>query len=185
MDHCLSSWQPQHVVSSFTTAMALGLLRFVYALNIAAAGSSGLLNLAGPSLASRLLWEGSVAPWAALPLLGAMWVTVAALSAAGLAQPLAFRRAADCALCLPSPPAACPNSVLGRSLPCSALPLFQLVYKSLFLGLVVLPAWLKTGSTGGAPLSLVLIFGAYVPLLAAAIPWGHLLRQAKGRAKAE
>jgi hypothetical protein len=55
----------------------------------------------------------------------------------------------------------------------SALPLFQLVYKALWLGTQVLPTYLKTGSVD-VPISLALIFAGYVAVLPFVVPWRHL-----------
>ena len=92
-------------------------LRLVYVANVVVAGQIGLSALFAPARAAATVFQGAVTPSEGLRVVGALWLAIAVLSAAGVLSPR----------------------------PLSAVLLLQLVYKGSWLLVAGLPA-LRAGT---------------------------------------
>ncbi len=123
----------------------LNWMRFMYAYNIGGAGIVGLITLFAPNFAAQYVFSGTTVPSIAMSILGSIWFAVGVLSVFGLFHPLQF----------------------------SPMFLIQLVYKSVWLLFIALPA-LFTGNEGSIPLVMIILFVFWVVGLPFAIPFRYL-----------
>jgi hypothetical protein len=65
-------------------------LRVLFALDVIGAGGPGVLMLAAPEAANRLLFAGGLTPDAGTRVLGCVWVSLGVLAVAGLFRPVTF-----------------------------------------------------------------------------------------------
>ena len=65
-------------------------MRLVYAANMLVAGAAGCFSLFAPQVAFRSAFEGTNEPSLDTRILGALWLTIAIVSAIGLLRPLPF-----------------------------------------------------------------------------------------------
>ena len=121
------------------------LMRVIYATNVVVAGVVGYLSLFAPQIAFRSVFEGTIAPSLDTRILGALWLTIALISAFGLFRPLPF----------------------------SPVLLMQLLYKGGWLLVVAVPL-LFAGRTNALPVSMSVFFAVWVVVLPFAIPWRYL-----------
>jgi hypothetical protein len=117
-------------------------LRIVYAANILVAGWIGVSSLFAPRVAAVTVFSGAYSSHEAIRLVGCLWLGIAALSVAGLFKPIVF----------------------------SPVLLLQLVYKSLWLLGVAIPAW-RAGQV--FPVAMAWFFVVWVAVLPFVIPWQH------------
>lgn len=125
----------------------LAIVRLIYAANVLVAGVVGGLTLFAPAAGARTVFSGTVEPSAGLRVVGSFWLTIAALSAVGLAYPR----------------------------PMIGVLAIQLGYKGLWLAVVAAPA-LIGGRAGSLPVGMAAFFAVWVAILPFAIPWGAWLR---------
>ena len=129
------------------TRVRLVALRFVYAANVLVAGAAGAVTLFGPPDAVRAFFGGAAEASPGLRVLGAFWLTVAALSAVGLVRPR----------------------------PVVAVLVVQLGYKGVWLLAVAAPA-VAAGRAADLPVGVAAFFAAWVAVLPLVIPWKTWLR---------
>lgn len=122
-------------------------VRLTYAANVLVAGTAGAVTLFGPPAAVQALFSGGTEPSPGLRVLGAFWLTVAALSGLGLVRPR----------------------------PVLAVLVVQLGYKGAWLLSVAAPA-LIAGRSGDLPVGVAAFFAAWVVVLPLVIPWRAWLR---------
>lgn len=119
-------------------------LRILFALDVIGAGVPGLLILAAPQVLSGWFFAESSAGGPDGKLLGCVWLALSACALQGVFRPLTF----------------------------SPLLLMQLVYKSIWLLAIALPAALSGQSVSLVP---VIVFTAWVVAVGAALPWRTIL----------
>lgn len=125
----------------------LNWMRFMYVYNLVGAGVVGFIILLAPNFAARYVFSGTVEPNIAMNILGSIWLAVGVLSIFGLFYPLQF----------------------------SPMFLVQLIYKSVWLLTIALPAVLA-GNTRSIPLLMTILFIFWVVGLPFAIPLGYLFQ---------
>lgn len=123
----------------------LAWMRFMYLYGFFGAGVVGALTLFAPAVAAETIFAGPALPTPAMSILGSLWLAMGALCLLGLWRPVRF----------------------------SPLFVVQLVYKSLRLACVALPA-IVAGRGGSLPLIMTALFVFWVVGLPFAIPWRHL-----------
>ncbi|GAB5520575.1 MAG: hypothetical protein RhofKO_28260 [Rhodothermales bacterium] len=126
-------------------ATHLTILRFIYAANIVVAGAVGISSLFTPERAVNSVFEGLASPDMPIRVVGALWTTIAILSALGLVWPVRF----------------------------SPVLLLQLVYKGGWLLVVALPVVMQ-GSLKGLPMGITSFFLMWVLVLLFALPYRAL-----------
>lgn len=120
-------------------------LRVMYGAAIFGAGTVGVMTLTSEALARQYVFGESAQIDAYLKVLGAIWAALGALAVAGLLYPSAF----------------------------VPILLLQLVYKSIWLICVAIPAFLN-GNREPAFLFLTILFLIWVVALLAVVPFGNL-----------
>jgi len=121
------------------------LLKLVFLANMVVAGWIGITSLFFPKLSAVTIFQNSYQPTDIIRLVGCLWLGIALLSILGFWRPLIF----------------------------SPVLLLQLVYKSMWLLIVALPA-IKNKQT--YPLGMSLFFLIWVVVLPFAIPWAEWLK---------
>ena len=116
------------------------LLKFVYAANILVAGWIGISSLFFPKNAVQSVFSGAYEVHPSVQLVGALWLSIALCSLLGLFRPLVF------------------TPVL----------VIQLIYKSLWLLIVALPAVVQGQNF---PKPMAIFFLIWVLVLPWVIPW--------------
>lgn len=119
------------------------LMQLMYVANIVVAGVISILSIFFPATAARTLFNNCYQYTDVIRLVGCLWLAITILSIFGLWFPLAM----------------------------SPVFLVQLIYKSMWLLVVAIPATL---SGKPHPWQMALFFVAWVLLLPFAIPWQHL-----------
>lgn len=118
-------------------------LRLIYIANILVAGWISITALFYPKLAVNSVFTNAYPNSEYIRLVGALWLSIAALSVLGLWKPLTF----------------------------SPVLIMQLIYKSMWLLVVALPAISKGQSY---PRAMAVFFLVWVIILPFAIPWKTL-----------
>ncbi|RYC68500.1 hypothetical protein [Spirosoma sordidisoli] len=122
---------------------SLALMKVIYAANTLVAGWISLTSLFMPRVAQVTVFSNSIAYSEAIRLVGALWGGIFVLSALGLFFPQSM----------------------------SLVLLFQLIYKTSWLLVVALPAYLTSQPY---PKAMAAFFLVWVVVLPFAIPWGWL-----------
>lgn len=112
----------------------------MYLANIFVAGWISITSLFFPKTAAATVFQNAYQPTEVMRLVGCLWLAIALLSVLGLWKPLTF----------------------------SPVLLVQLIYKSLWLLVVALPALL---SGQPFPKAMAVFFAVWVVVLPAVIPW--------------
>jgi hypothetical protein len=131
--------------SEFLSTRSLILLRSIYIANIIVAGTVGWMSLFAPSRAARIVFSGTTEPNIPMQIVGSFWLTIALLSGIGLFSPVRF----------------------------SVVLLVQLIYKSLWLLAIAVPAILAD-RTDSIPTGMAIFFAIWVIILPFAIPFRAL-----------
>jgi hypothetical protein len=131
--------------SEFLSTRSLILLRSIYIANIILAGTVGWMSLFDPSRASITVFSGTTEPNIPMRIVGSFWLTIALLSGVGLFSPVRF----------------------------SVVLLVQLIYKSLWLLAVAVPAILAE-RTDSIPIGMAIFFTIWVIILPFVIPFRAL-----------
>jgi hypothetical protein len=131
--------------SEFLSTRSLILLRSIYIANIIVAGTVGWMSLFDPSRASITVFSGTTEPNIPMRIVGSFWLTIALLSGVGLFSPVRF----------------------------SVVLLVQLIYKSLWLLAVAVPAILAE-RTDSIPIGMAIFFTTWVIILPFVIPFRAL-----------
>lgn len=131
--------------SEFLSTRPLILLRSIYIANIILAGTVGWMSLFDPSRASITVFSGTTEPNIPMRIVGSFWLTIALLSGVGLFSPVRF----------------------------SVVLLVQLIYKSLWLLAVAVPAILAE-RTDSIPIGMAIFFTIWVIILPFVIPFRAL-----------
>jgi hypothetical protein len=131
--------------SEFLSTRSLILLRSIYIANIIVAGTVGWMSLFDPSRASITVFSGTTEPNIPMRIVGSFWLTIALLSGVGLFSPVRF----------------------------SVVLLVQLIYKSLWLLAVAVPAILAE-RTDSIPIGMAIFFTIWVIILPFVIPFRAL-----------
>jgi hypothetical protein len=119
-------------------------LRTLFLLDVFGAGVPGVLLLVSPRIAGEWLFGTPIARDDISNLLGSVWLGLGIAALGGVFRPLTF----------------------------SPLLLMQMIYKSIWLCAVAVPAlW---SSRGGSPL-LTVVFAGWVVVVGLALPWRNLL----------
>lgn len=121
------------------------LMRLVYVYNILGAGVVGVVVLLAPRIAAGRIFAGAVTLDASTSILGSIWLAVGVVSVLGLVFPAEM----------------------------SAVFLVQLVYKSVWLLGVALPA-IVTGKGRSIPPVMAILFAVWVVVLPFVTPFGYL-----------
>jgi hypothetical protein len=121
------------------------LLRMIFAANVVVAGVVGTMSLFAPALAARTVFSGVTGPELSMRITGAFWTAIAVLSLIGLAYPVQL----------------------------APILLVQLIYKALWLMVVVAPAVIA-GQSGTVPAGVAWFFLVWVVVLPLVIPWRAL-----------
>jgi hypothetical protein len=132
--------------SEFLSTQSLILLRSIYIANIIVAGTVGWMSLFAPSRAARIVFSGTTEPNIPMQIVGSFWLTIALLSVAGLFSPVRF----------------------------SIVLLLQLIYKSLWLLAIAIPAILA-GKPDSIPIGMAIFFLIWAIVLPFAIPFRSIL----------
>ena len=132
-------------MEELTAGHSFVLMRIVYATNVVVAGVVGSLSLFDPQVAFRTVFEGTIEPSLDTRILGALWLTIAVVSAFGMIRPLPF----------------------------SPVLLIQLLYKGGWLLAVAVPL-LFAGRPDALPASMSIFFAVWVLVLPFVIPWRYL-----------
>lgn len=127
------------------SGIPLNWMRFMYVYNIVGAGIVGFITLLAPNLAAQYVFSGTIVPSIAMSVLGSIWLAVGILSIFGLFYPLQF----------------------------SPMFLIQLIYKSVWLLFIALPAFFA-GNERSIPLVMTILFIFWVGGLPFAIPFRYL-----------
>ena len=122
-------------------------IRLVFAANVLVEGAAGLYCVYSSQAASRLLFVGMDIPSMVMRLLGAFWLSIALLSAIGISRTVRF----------------------------SVVLVLQLIYKSIWLIAVALPAVVRS-ETDLIPTNTSALFFIWVIFLPFVIPWRYLLQ---------
>ncbi len=125
--------------------MSYTFLQIIYGLNILVAGFVGISSLFFPEVSSAYVFERTLSPNWAQRILGGFWLSVALLSILGLFQPLKF----------------------------SPVLLIQLIYKALWLVVVVMPM-LRQGRLNELPMGITWFFLTWVLALLLVLPYDYL-----------
>lgn len=120
-------------------------LRLIFFANIVVAGSAGAVCLVAPLRAAASVFENAFENSGAIRVVGALWLGIAIVSAAGVFRPLAF----------------------------APILLLQFVYKTSWVLIVAAPA-LLAGEADSMPRSMSLFFLAWTVVLPFVIPWQAL-----------
>lgn len=115
-------------------------LKIVYVANMIVAGWIGISSLFFPKISAATIFQNTYPHTDIIRLVGCLWLAIAIVSAAGLWQPVIF----------------------------SPVLLLQLIYKSLWLLVVALPA-IKNNQA--YPVGMAIFFLLWVLLLPFVIPW--------------
>ncbi|RNC87859.1 MAG: hypothetical protein ED556_01320 [Winogradskyella sp.] len=119
-------------------------MKLMYLANIVVAGVISLTSLFYPKTAQRTVFTGAFQYSEAIRLVGALWLAIFLLSIVGLFYPKQM----------------------------SLVFVFQLIYKSSWLLIVALPAFLNNQQY---PKAMALFFMVWVVLLPFVIPWKSLI----------
>lgn len=127
------------------SGIPLSWMRFMYVYNIVGAGVVGLIILLAPNFAAQHVFADTMIPSIAMSILGSIWLAVGVLSIFGLFYPLQF----------------------------SLMFLIQLIYKSVWLLFIALPAFFAANERS-IPLVMTILFIFWVVGLPLAIPFHYL-----------
>jgi hypothetical protein len=128
--------------TQFPSTQLLILLRAIYIANIIVAGTVGWMSLFDPNRAATTVFSSTTEPNLPMGIVGSFWLTIALLSVAGLFSPVRF----------------------------SIVLLVQLIYKSLWLIAVAVPAILA-GRTDSIPIGMAIFFLIWAIVLPFVIPF--------------
>ncbi|MCB0647505.1 MAG: hypothetical protein KDC49_12640 [Saprospiraceae bacterium] len=116
-------------------------VKMVYVANIIVASYIGITSLFFPQTAGKIIFQGVYPNTDIIRLVGSLWLSIAVLSLLGLWRPLTF----------------------------SPVLLLQLIYKTSWLVVVVIPA-IRNGQN--YPTGMASFFLVWVLILPFVIPWG-------------
>ena len=120
-------------------------LKIIYIANIIVAGWISISSLFFPKTAATTVFQNAYQPTEVIRLVGCLWLAIAVLSVLGLWKPISF----------------------------SPILLVQLIYKGMWLLVVVLPA-LKNNQP--FPTGMALFFVVWVVVLPFVIPWNEWVK---------
>ena len=120
-------------------------LKIIYIANIIVAGWISISSLFYPKIAATTVFQNAYQPTEVIRLVGCLWLAIAVLSVLGLWKPISF----------------------------SPILLVQLIYKGMWLLVVVLPA-LKNNQP--FPTGMAVFFVVWVVVLPFIIPWNEWVK---------